>query len=53
MDKKDEKTNAGLTMDERQRLIEAADRAGRVFERVMKEREEYELRELARKIRTV
>ena len=37
---------------ERQELMKAAERAGKIFERVVKEREEYELRELARKIRT-
>jgi hypothetical protein len=41
-----------LTSERRERLIKAADAAGKVFERRLKEQEDYELRELARTLRS-
>lgn len=38
--------------EERQKLIRAAEAAGEVFERELKEQEEHELRDLARTLRS-
>lgn len=41
-----------VSSDERRKLMALADKAGKIFERGVKEEEEYELRATARKILT-